>query len=253
MARPLKPNLEYFNHKVNASHDNKIEQLEYRFKNDGYAVFFKILEKLYNDNGKFNLKTDAEFEIYGAKWHVGTDRLKEIISYMREISLFPRNNFLSKSVKEKLNRIETERERKRNYYKNKIDSQEVLDVQNTGETPPLPSKEKKRKEKKSIEKTAPHLFSDSPYFEFDIFRDKFYSNEDYTKFDVKFYYEKIKNWSGENGKKKADWILTARNWALGDWKEDKAKLVDTTNGLTLEEQYAKIEADVMKLTMERGY
>lgn len=155
MARPHKQSLDYFPHNVNASFDNKIELLEHRFQNDGYAIFFKILEKVFISNGKFNLTSDIDFEIYGNKWHVGKDKLVLIVNFMREISLFPRTNFVSSAVKKRLNKIEAERERKRNYVKTKEVKGNIMDVHNNGTTAELPPKEnlKKRKEKKTIKES----------------------------------------------------------------------------------------------------
>lgn len=44
MARPRKKTLEFFMHDTGARHDLKIKSLERRHGNDGYAVYFKLLE-----------------------------------------------------------------------------------------------------------------------------------------------------------------------------------------------------------------
>ena len=60
------------------------------------------------------------------------------------------------------------------------------------------------------------LFENSEYYDYDKFRIKFLSNDNYKQYDVKYYYEAVKNWSASKGEMKKDWIATARNFALTD-------------------------------------
>ena len=61
------------------------------------------------------------------------------------------------------------------------------------------------------------LFSETEYYnDFPKFKEKFLSNENYKQYDVKYYYEAVKNWSASNNKMKKDWIATAHNFALTD-------------------------------------
>lgn len=66
------------------------------------------------------------------------------------------------------------------------------------------------------------LFSDSEYFEFDKFRVKILEDEKYKDFNLQYYHEALKNWSAE-GNRKLNWIATAKNWMLRDYKEKKTK------------------------------
>jgi hypothetical protein len=77
----------------------------------------------------------------------------------------------------------------------------------------------KDKDKNDIKKI--HLFSSSPYYPLDKFSEKFCSNLDYQKFDVKYYYESVRDWSEANNKRKANWITTAYTWARKDEREGK--------------------------------
>jgi len=79
----------------------------------------------------------------------------------------------------------------------------------------------------SKEKTQPHLFSESPYFIFEEFEKQF-DNTDYAVANLKLYYESVKNWAESKGAKKLDWIATARNFMLGDLKENKLIYKDGT-------------------------
>jgi hypothetical protein len=60
------------------------------------------------------------------------------------------------------------------------------------------------------------LFKDSEFFNKGKFKEAFYSNPKYQKYDWEHYYEAVKNWSGSNNQKKVDWILTAYTWARTD-------------------------------------
>lgn len=52
MARPIKEGLDYFPHDTDAStQDDKIETLEASYGNDGYATYFKLLERIYRNGG----------------------------------------------------------------------------------------------------------------------------------------------------------------------------------------------------------
>lgn len=59
------------------------------------------------------------------------------------------------------------------------------------------------------------LFADSRYFDFDVFAKEFQKPE-YANIDIAYYYESVKDWSASGGKKKRDWIATARNFMRGD-------------------------------------
>lgn len=64
------------------------------------------------------------------------------------------------------------------------------------------------------------LFEQSKFADFEKFKEKFVEPE-FTDIDLFYYYNRIKNWSGANGKKKNDWILTAKNWMMDDAEKGK--------------------------------
>lgn len=80
---------------------------------------------------------------------------------------------------------------------------------------------------KSVEKNKMHLFSKSDFYDFEKFEAAFIGS-DYEYCDLKIYHEKIKNWSASGGKKKIDWIATARNFMLGDKSNGKLILKNGT-------------------------
>lgn len=65
-------------------------------------------------------------------------------------------------------------------------------------------------------KKTKSLFKNSEYCDIEKFKEAFYSNPKYTKYDYSHYYESVKNWSASGGNMKADWIATAYNWARND-------------------------------------
>ena len=135
MARPVTNTIAYFSHDTDMSEDDKIEKLEFKYGLIGYAIYNKILEKVYRNSGNFILKTDEDFKLYSKKWKLRSEKLKEMIALMRELNLFPAEGFVSNGVKKRMKKIKDERDRKRNYYKKKEVAMRILDVQNTAKTP----------------------------------------------------------------------------------------------------------------------
>lgn len=80
---------------------------------------------------------------------------------------------------------------------------------------------KKREAPASTTRERKCLFEESKFYDYELFRAQFTESE-FDDVDLYYYYNRLKNWSGGNGKKKNDWILTARNWMMDD--ADKGKL-----------------------------
>lgn len=60
MARPIKEGLDYFPHDVDAADDEKIQALSAMHGNDGYAFYFKLLERIYRTpSGELDLSNVA--------------------------------------------------------------------------------------------------------------------------------------------------------------------------------------------------
>ena len=78
MARPKRNNVDYFPHYI--SDGKKMFVIESKFGNDGYAVWFKILETLAKtDNHFINCNDESNLMYLAAKCKVSEDRLIEII------------------------------------------------------------------------------------------------------------------------------------------------------------------------------
>ena len=79
------------------------------------------------------------------------------------------------------------------------------------------------KTKTAKPKKTDHLFSESPFFEFNLFCQQFVGTQ-YEHANFNYYHEVINNWSASNGNKKKDWIATAKNWMASDMT--KGKFID---------------------------
>jgi hypothetical protein len=79
MARPPRHNVDYFPHYI--SDGKKMFVIEAKFGNDGYAVWFKILETLAKtDNHFINCNDESNLMFLAAKCRITEDRLVEIIN-----------------------------------------------------------------------------------------------------------------------------------------------------------------------------
>jgi len=78
MARPQRNKVEYFPHPV--KHSKKMSYLEKKYGNDGYAVWFKILEELGNtDYHYLNLSDEVQVMFLSDRCMVSEDLLESII------------------------------------------------------------------------------------------------------------------------------------------------------------------------------
>jgi hypothetical protein len=79
---------------------------------------------------------------------------------------------------------------------------------------------KKKVAPKKKEASADLLFSESPYADKALFRQAF-AGTDYELANLDYYHEVINNWSQSKAARKKDWIATAKNWMLNDYREGK--------------------------------
>lgn len=64
------------------------------------------------------------------------------------------------------------------------------------------------------------LFENSRYYDFDTFAKEFPGPE-FKDVDLAYYYHAVADWSAQGGKKKRDWIATARNFMRSDMNANK--------------------------------
>lgn len=85
MARPKKQTVDYFPH--NCTHKATIFILEQRYRNDGYALWFKLLESLGSAEGHFlDFKDVHTAEFFCAKANLTNEKCIEIINLLAKIN-----------------------------------------------------------------------------------------------------------------------------------------------------------------------
>lgn len=222
MARPLKKGIDYFSHDVNMNHDIKIKLLKAKYGLTGYAIYNLLLEDIYKQGYYLEINEDYIL-IFCSENSIDTESFNNILEFMLSRSLFSEviysNHRVLTSKRIQENYLEATYKRKYNnvildiYSVNselttiKSELTKVNDGLNTQ------SKVKESKVNKSKELT---LFINSEYYDYDKFRIKFLSNDNYKQYDVKYYYEAVKNWSAGKGEMRKDWIAVGRNFALTD-------------------------------------
>ncbi|MCK9597482.1 MAG: DUF4373 domain-containing protein [Sphaerochaeta sp.] len=89
MARPIKEGMDYFPHDTDASTDEKIEALEALYGNDGYAVYFKLCERIYRTpDGELDVSDPDTYRIYARRMHLSLKKFEEILEKAVKIGLF---------------------------------------------------------------------------------------------------------------------------------------------------------------------
>jgi uncharacterized protein YdaU (DUF1376 family) len=104
------------------------------------------------------------------------------------------------------------------------------------------NKDENKDTTKKKSKGENHLFSNSPFMDFEKFEAEFKGTA-YELCDLKIYHEKVKSWSAAKGEKRIDWIATTRTFILGDKEKGKLILKDGTKQVSQSEQSAGNAAD----------
>jgi len=96
MARPLKENLDWFQHDCRASSDEKLEILETKYPNGlGYAWYFKCLERVYYHQGKLDVSEAETRQILCRNLSIIPE---EIIEYSIKIGLFDKEEYVNNKI-----------------------------------------------------------------------------------------------------------------------------------------------------------
>jgi hypothetical protein len=117
MGRPLKDGLTYFQHDVGMSGDEKIEALEAVHGNDGYAVYNKLLERIFKSFGKLDLSDDVQRLSIARKCNVSSEKFEQIIADAVRFRLFDEESWTTEKrltsdrIRQQLEVVEEERER----------------------------------------------------------------------------------------------------------------------------------------------
>ncbi|MGL5050881.1 MAG: DUF4373 domain-containing protein [Fusobacteriaceae bacterium] len=91
MARPVKKGMEYFSHDVSLSDDKKVRLLEKKCGYVGYAVFIKLLEEIYKEEGYYLKVVEEELECCFQLLEI--EEVVEIIEVCLDRNLFDRDKF----------------------------------------------------------------------------------------------------------------------------------------------------------------
>ena len=140
MARPIKDGLGYFPHDVDASNDEKIEIISNLYGNDGYAFYFRMLERIYNCNGCIldvsDVETRAEiFLILSIKIKVSLEKFEKMLSTCFKYGLFDKKLYetewkiTSNGIQKRANNILVKRaENKERYNKYKSKQKQISET-----------------------------------------------------------------------------------------------------------------------------
>jgi len=228
MARPKKNNADYFSHDNDMRNDEKLKAVRRKFKHEGYSIWNMMLEKLSKSDG-FTMKyNDMNIELWAGDFEIETERLREILDYFLRLELLTHlaGEIFSENMIRRFSGLMERRNKKRDEFKpDKTKTGEVL----TDHNPQSKVEYSKVKESKvnkikvKEEKVEKHLFASSPFFEFEKFEKEF-TGTDYEKYDLKIYYEKVKNWSESGANKKVNWVSTAKNMMIRDSTDGKASM-----------------------------
>jgi hypothetical protein len=96
MARPVKSTVDYFPHDANASEGRTLSILENHFGHEGYAAWFKLLERVsVTNNQVIDIRNPEDVEFLAAKMRMSAERLKIILSKMADLGAIDKPLFES--------------------------------------------------------------------------------------------------------------------------------------------------------------
>lgn len=98
MARPAKQGLDYFPVDVDVSQDPAIQYLQVRYGLAGFAVYLKLLEIVYRDEGYYAAFGPIERAVFAHTNGLLEAELNEIIDTMFEVALFNRNLYEAHAI-----------------------------------------------------------------------------------------------------------------------------------------------------------
>lgn len=128
MPRPLKTGLDFFQHDTSMSSDEKMEALEAVHGNDGYAVYNKLLERIYRSGGNLDLSDPVQHLSIARKCNVSPEKFNQIIADAVRFRLFDpkvwdeENRLTSDRIQVQINLVEEKREEGRDRKTGKKDS-----------------------------------------------------------------------------------------------------------------------------------
>lgn len=86
--------MRWFKHLTNASDDVKLKRLEEEFGNDGYAGFFKLLEKIGQEGSKCRLRLSKyPVEVLAKDFNIEKNKFAKILERMAELDLISKGEY----------------------------------------------------------------------------------------------------------------------------------------------------------------
>ena len=132
MSRPQKEGLDYFPHDTDAANDEKVEALQSLYQNDGYALYFKLLERIYRTpEGQLDI-SDAEIkQVLCNKLFLSVKRFDQIINTAVKVGCFDKAMFkkgvlTSDGIHKRRESVIKKRVKMQERYKHQV-TQEVTD------------------------------------------------------------------------------------------------------------------------------
>jgi len=99
MARPQKQTVDYFPHDANACAGDTLTVLQSRFGNDGYAFWFKLLEKLASTDGHYlDCRNSTKWQLLLARTGVNEITGVEIMNLLVEMQAIDKELWESKLI-----------------------------------------------------------------------------------------------------------------------------------------------------------
>lgn len=163
MARPERNDVDYFPHPV--TRGRKMDIIESKFKNDGYATWYKIIEQLGAANYHFlNLSDEATVMWLAGKCNIDENKLFEIIDILVKLGEFDEEfwrkgkilwnvkfiesiqDAYNRRANDTLSRKDIARINKINVYKNRVNND--VNYGKGGNNPQRKGKERKEEERK---------------------------------------------------------------------------------------------------------
>lgn len=97
MARPKKIGLGYF--PLDCQMDDKVEMLEAEHGLEGFAVYIKLLQSIYQtDAGELEMSVVFRWKTLAKSWGLPVERLREFVDTMLEVALFDKTAFSEREV-----------------------------------------------------------------------------------------------------------------------------------------------------------
>lgn len=245
MARPRKSGLDFFPHSVDAASDEKIEAMCAVYGNDGYAFYFKLLERIYKNGGILDVQNPAIMAAISRSITADSPLFDQMLQTALDLCLFDRGRYeeekvlTSIGIQRRAGYVAQERARKR-AWKATSESQEVLDVQNPAKITEKPHKHK------TINNNIPPI-SPKEYGQYGWVKltDEEYGRliNDFGETEVKrciTYVDESAQSSG-NKNKWRDWNLVIRRCHRDNWGLKAGQMSQTARGNGETERWDRLE------------